>query len=81
MLILLDSTDVGSASTRPPTVLAAALLVAAATEAAAVDTVEVTAVDKEVSFSLRIHHGSILTMSSGYGGGGRGKHISPIYSQ
>jgi hypothetical protein len=63
-------------------VLAAALLVAAATEAAvAATTVEVTAVNKEVSFSLRSHHGSILTIYPGYGGGGRGKHILPINSQ
>jgi hypothetical protein len=35
---------------------AVVLPVAAATEAAAVVTVEVTAVDKEVSFSLRTYH-------------------------
>jgi opacity protein-like surface antigen len=71
-------------STRPPTALAvvvALLAAAAATEAAAVDTVEVTAVDKEVSFTLQTHRSSILTTFSGYGGGGRGKHISPINSQ
>jgi hypothetical protein len=56
MLTLLDSTDVESASTRPLTVPAVVLPVAAATEAAAVVTVEVTAVDKEVSFSLRTYH-------------------------
>jgi hypothetical protein len=48
MLTLIGSTDVGSASTRPLTVLVAALLAEAATEAAAVDTVEATAAVKEV---------------------------------
>jgi hypothetical protein len=82
VLTLLDSTDVGFASTRLPTALAVVLLAAAATEAAA-DTslAAATAVDKEVSFSHAIYRASILTTSSGYGGGDRGKSISPIYSQ
>lgn len=82
VLTVTDSTDVGFASTRPPTALAVALLAAAATEAAVVDTVEVTAVDKEeVSFSHATYRGSILTIPPGYGGGDRGKNILPIYPQ
>jgi hypothetical protein len=73
--------DVGSASTRLLTALAAALPVAAATAAVVVDTVEVTAANKEVSFLPRIRSETVLTMSPGYGGGGRGKHISLIYAQ
>lgn len=46
-LTILDSTDVGSVSTRPLTVLEAVLPEAAATEAAAADTVEGTVEDKE----------------------------------
>ena len=73
--------DVGSVSTRLLTALAAALPVAAATAAVVVDTVEVTAANKEVSFLPRIRSETVLTMSPGYGGGGRGKHISLIYAQ
>lgn len=54
---------------------------AAATAAVVVDTVEVTAANKEVSFLPRIRSETVLTMSPGYGGGGRGKHISLIYAQ
>lgn len=68
-------------STRLLTALAAALPVAAATAAVVVDTVEVTAANKEVSFLPRIRSETVLTMSPGYGGGGRGKHISLIYAQ
>ena len=46
-LTIPDSTDVGSASTRPLTALEVVLPEAAATEAAAVDTVEDTVEDKE----------------------------------
>lgn len=74
--------DVGSASTRLLTALAAAAVpVAAATAAVVVDTVEVTAANKEVSFLPRIRSETVLTISPGYGGGGRGKHISLIYAQ
>jgi hypothetical protein len=59
MLTFLGSTDAGSASTRPLTVLVVALLVEAATEAAAAaDTVEATAAVKEVRIE---YHGSWCT--------------------
>jgi hypothetical protein len=83
VLTLPDSTDVGFASTRLPTALAVVLLAAAATVAAAADTSLVAAmvVDKEVSFLHPAYRASVLTTSSGYGGGDRGKNISPINSQ
>jgi len=56
--------------------------VAAATAAVVVvDTVEVTAANTEVSFLPRIRSETVLTIFPGYGGGGRGKHISLIYAQ
>lgn len=71
----LDSTDVGSASTKPPTVLvaAAAVDVVATEVAAVVDTnAEDTAADKEVGFGIAFTVVLWLIQAPGYGGGGGG---------
>jgi hypothetical protein len=57
-----DSTDVGSASTRPLTALAEVLPEAAAMEAAVVDTaVDTVVVKEEVRLSHHICYSSLLT--------------------